>query len=237
LHGVGLFERGEQCTKCSFRSAGLATLLLTLAALGCDHAPNREQNGAKAATPAANAAAALRSGDLIFQESSSPQSEMVAALTSSRWTHLGVVLVEPKGVRVLEAASPVKLTPLAEWIARGRGGRYVVKRVHDADQRLTPNVEKSMRALGAKWLGLPYDLRFRWDDDALYCSELVYKLYARGAGIELGRIQRAGDMNLDDERVERAIQARFGNARLDRNEPVVTPDSIFNDEQLEEVNP
>jgi hypothetical protein len=161
---------------------------------------------------------------------------MVAALTGSRWTHMGVVFIEPKGARVLEAVSPVKWTALPDWIARGRGGRYVVKRVHDADQRLTPSAERSMRALAAKWLGLPYDLRFRWDDDALYCAELAYKLYARGAGIELGRIQRARDMNLDDERVQKAIKARFGSIKLDRNEPVVTPDSIFNDEQLEEVD-
>jgi hypothetical protein len=160
---------------------------------------------------------------------------MVAALTSSRWTHMGVVLVEPKGARVLEAASPVKLTPLSDWIARGREGRYVVKRLRDVENRLTPSVEKSMRALAGRWLGLPYDVRFRWDDDALYCSELAYKLYARGAGIELGRMQRASDMNLDDERVKKAIQARFGKTKLDPNEPVVTPDSIFNDEQLDEV--
>lgn len=234
---MGLFDWGEPSTKCRLRSAHLAALLLTLPALGCKGEPSHERAGEKVAITAAGSAAGLRSGDLIFQESSSPQSEMVAALTSSRWTHLGVVLVEPNGVRVLEAASPVKLTPLAEWIARGREGRYVVKRVHDAEQRLTPSIEKNMRALGAKWLGLPYDLRFRWDDDALYCSELVYKLYARSAGIELGRMQRAGDMNLDDERVQRAIEARFGNAKLDRNEPVVTPDSIFNDDQLEEVEP
>lgn len=50
-------------------------------------------------------------------------------------------------------------------------------------------------------------------------------------------MQRAGDMNLDDPRVRKAIKARFGSAPLDRDEPVVTPDSIFNDEQLQLVEP
>jgi hypothetical protein len=208
-----------------------------LPALGCKRTAKGERSRAIAAAVNAKATRGFRDGDLIFQESSSPQSEMVSALTGSRWTHMGVVFVEPQGPRVLEAVSPVKWTPLAHWIARGRDGRYVVKRLRDSEQRLTPSISKSMRAQGAKWLGLPYDLRFRWDDQALYCSELSHKLYARSAGIELGRVQRAGDMNLDDARVQKAIKARFGSAQLDRSEPVVTPDSIFNDEQLEQVVP
>lgn len=162
---------------------------------------------------------------------------MVAALTGSRWTHVGVVFVEPSGPRVLEAVSPVKWTKLSDWIARGRDSEYVVKRLRDANERLTPEALRAMRAQGKRWLGLPYDLRFRWGDDALYCSELAYKLYQRGAGVELGRLQRASDMNLDDERVQRALARRFKNARFDPNEPVVTPDSIFNDDRLVDVTP
>ena len=43
-------------------------------------------------------------------------------------------------------------------------------------------------------------------------------------------------MNLDDERVQRALRKRFANAKFDPNETVVTPDSIFNDDQLVEVS-
>lgn len=77
--------------------------------------------------------------------------------------------------------------------------------------------------------------RWRWDDESLYCSELVYKLFQGGAGIELGRIERASDMNLDDERVKRALDKRFARGGFDPAEPVVTPDSIFDDDDLVEV--
>jgi hypothetical protein len=136
---------------------------------------------------------------------------------------------------VFEAVSPVRPTPLAQWIARGKRSEYVVKRLRDADVRLAPEVVAKMRELGKAWLGRPYDLRFRWDDQALYCSELVYKLFQRGAGIELGTIERASDMNLDDERVKRALDKRFAKGGFDPAEPVVTPDSIFNDDELVEV--
>jgi hypothetical protein len=177
----------------------------------------------------------LQDGDLIFQESTSRQSEMVRALTYSRWTHMGVVFNEPSGLFVFEAASPVRKTPLQKWIAHGRDRHYVVKRLRDADVRLSAATVAKMRKLGATWLGRPYDLRFRWDDQTLYCSELAYKLFDLGAGVRLGKLERAADMNLDDERVQQALRKRFANAKFDPTETVVTPDSIFNDDQLVEV--
>ncbi len=161
---------------------------------------------------------------------------MVRTLTDSRWTHMGVVFNEPSGPFVFEAVSPVRKTPLQKWIAHGRGGHYVVKRLRDADVRLSGATVEKMRKLGATWLGRPYDLRFRWDDQTLYCSELVHKLFDRGAGVRLGKLERAADMNLDDERVQQALRKRFANAKFDPSETVVTPDSIFNDDQLVEVD-
>jgi len=179
----------------------------------------------------------LRDGDLIFRESTSGQSEMVRALTKSHWTHMGVIFKDPAGPVVLEAVSPVRKTPLPSWIAHGRDQRYAVRRIRDADTRLSPETIGKMRTLGAKWIGRPYDVRFRWDDQALYCSELAYKLFDVAAGIRLGTLQKAADMNLDDPRVQEALKKRFASIRFDPDETVVTPDSIFNDEQLLDVEP
>jgi hypothetical protein len=138
---------------------------------------------------------------------------------------------------VFEAVSPVSKVPLEQWIARSRNGSYAVKRLRDADTRLFKDVVLRMRKLGATWLGKPYDLRFRWDDQALYCSELAYKLFDRAAGVRLGKLEQAADMNLDDARVQQALKKRFAGAQFDPTETVVTPDSIFNDEQLVDVEP
>jgi hypothetical protein len=195
----------------------------------------REKSPTTTVPSASFVATQLQDGDLIFQESTSRQSEMVRALTNSRWTHMGVVFNEAGGPIVLEAVSPVGKAPLQKWIARGRDGRYVVKRLRDADNRLSKEVVGRMQKLGASWLGRPYDLRFRWDDQALYCSELAYKLFERAAGIRVGKLERAADMNLADERVQKALEKRFAGAKFDPSETVVTPDSIFNDDQLVDV--
>ncbi len=176
----------------------------------------------------------LKDGDLIFHESRSNQSEMVRALTDSHFTHMGVVFKERGGAVVLEAVSPVKKTALEVFIARGSGGRYRIKRLRD-EARLGPKTIEKMRALGDSWLGRPYDLRFRWDDQSLYCSELAYKLFDRAAGVQLGKLQTAADMNLADERVQRALRKRFADLKFDPRETVVTPDAIFHDPNLIEV--
>jgi hypothetical protein len=195
----------------------------------------RPYSSATSNPPAAGLASALRDGDLIFHESQSAQSEMVRALTESRWTHMGVIYLEPSGPMVFEAVSPVRQTALKDWTLRGKDRHFVTKRLRDAETRLTPDVIAKMRKVGATWLGRPYDLRFRWDDERLYCSELVYKLFERGAGVRLGKLQTAAEMNLDDEKVQRALHKRFAGAKFDPNETVVTPDSIFHDDQLVEV--
>jgi hypothetical protein len=224
----------------TFRTA-VAVVIGVASGLSCKRLSTTDRPNAVDRTreqaPAESAGASpLQDGDLIFQESTSQQSEMVRALTDSRWTHMGVVFNEPSGPFVLEAVSPVRKTPLQKWIAHGRDGRYVVKRLRDADVRLSGVTVAKMRKLGATWLGRPYDLRFRWDDQTLYCSELAYKLFDRGAGVRLGKLERAADMNLDDERVQQARRKRFANTKFDPTETVVTPDSIFNDDQLVEVD-
>jgi len=181
------------------------------------------------------AAPALRDGDLVFQTSRSAQGAAVAAATGSPLTHMGVVLLDHGRPLVLEAVEPVRLTGLDEWRRRGEGGRLWVRRLRDADQVLTPAVVERLRALGRAWLGRHYDLQFRMDDDRLYCSELAYKLYDRAAGIRLGRLQRAGDLALGSPEVRRRLRERFGPGGFDPEEPVITPQSIFEDPRLATV--
>lgn len=224
-------ERRERATSgyigalVSFRAVGV---VIACGALGL----SCQRSNATSSAPSR-----LRDGDLIFQESTSRQSEMVRALTDSRWTHMGVIFNEPSGPLVLEAASPVRKTPLQKWIAHGRDRRYVIKRLRDADRRLSGEAVTKMQKLSRAWLGRPYDLRFRWDDQTLYCSELAYKLFDRAAGVQLGKLERAADMNLNDARVQQALRKRFAGTTFDPTETVVTPDSIFNDDQLVEVEP
>jgi permuted papain-like amidase YaeF/Yiix C92 family enzyme len=176
----------------------------------------------------------IREGDLVFHRSRSAQSHAVALATGSAYTHMGVVLVFDGQPAVFEAVQPVKLTPLPVWIARGEKGRVVVKRLRDAERVLTPSVTQRMRRLASRWLGRPYDLQFRWDDERLYCSELVYKLYERTAGIRIGALQKAKELNLRNGEVQRLLARRFGgtNPSFDPEETVISPQAMFDDPRL-----
>jgi len=179
----------------------------------------------------------VQEGDIVFHRSRSSQSQAVALATGSAYTHMGVVLLSQGHPFVLEAVQPVKLTPLAAWIARGDRGRVVIKRLKDADALMTPEVRDRMRRLGTSWPGRPYDLQFRWADDRLYCSELVYKLYERAAGIRIGRLRKAKDFKLGSREVQRLLAQRFGGAKrsFDPEETVISPQSMFDDPRLATV--
>jgi len=99
---------------------------------------------------------------------------------------------------------------------------------------MAAEVRDRMRRLGTSWLGKPYDLQFRWDDGRLYCSELVYKLYERAAGIRIGTLRKAKHFKLGSREVQRLRAQRFGGAKpsFDPEETVISPQSMFEDPRL-----
>ena len=177
-------------------------------------------------------AASVSEGDLVFQHSTSPQSALIAQATGGEWTHMGVVLMKDGAPVVLEAVEPVRETPLATWIAEGKDGVVVIKRLKDP---LPAATIAKLHALGESWLGKHYDARFEWSDDRLYCSELAWKLYDRAAGIDLGTPQKAGTLHLADPKIQAEIRRRFPGGTFDPNELVITPQAMFDDPKLQTV--
>lgn len=175
---------------------------------------------------------AVQAGDIVVQTSISPQCSAIKEATGSDWTHCGIVFMEGGKAMVLEAVGPVRTTTLAEWL--GRTGRWAVLRLKDPT-KLTPAVLTRMEAEGRKHLGVDYDSRFLWSDDEIYCSELVWKIYQNGAGIEVGEVEKWGSMKLDGPYAQRIIQQRFPNGKLPLEEPVVTPAAIARCTALETV--
>jgi hypothetical protein len=173
----------------------------------------------------------LMDGDLVFQQSSTAQSTAIRILTHSNWTHVGVVRMLSKGPMVLEASSKVQLTSFDSFAARGK---IAVKRLRDVET-VSEAARKKMQQLGQAYLGRPYDVYFRWDDARLYCSELVFKLFQKAAGIEIGRVQKFSDFDLSNPEVQALIKKRYGNSPVPMDEPVVSPASMYSDPKLRTV--
>ncbi len=165
-------------------------------------------------------------GDIIFQDLRSSQSAAVKLATGSKYSHMGIVYTTSTGAFVFEALDGVMLTPIEAWISRGEGRRYVIKRLSNANKVLTGTVLAKMKAEGEKLKGRPYDVYFGWGDDRLYCSELVWKIYKRGAGIEVGELRKLGSFRLDDPVVRQQLIKRYG-ASIPLDETVISPEDMF----------
>jgi len=164
-----------------------------------------------------------RDGDIVFQGSISPQCEAIEQATGSPWTHCGIVFTDASGPYVIEAVQPVRRTGLKEWLARGRNGVYAVRRLKEP---LEPVTVERMKAVAKTFMGMDYDAYFQWDDERIYCSELVWKVYKQGAATEVGELERFGDMDLSGTEARRILGDRFGE-KVPKDEPVVTPAAIF----------
>jgi hypothetical protein len=172
----------------------------------------------------------LKDGDIIFHTSKSSQSKMLQIATNSNITHVGVIFFKLGKPYVFEAVNPVKITPLQEFIDRGVGSKYSIKRTTTP---VTNSDLKIMLEYGKRQLGKPYDSKFEWGDDKIYCSELVWKIY-HYAGIRLCDVKEFSDFNLNRPIVKKAIQSRY-HGKFNVNEPVVAPIDLYNSDKLKTV--
>lgn len=173
----------------------------------------------------------LQSGDIIFQTSQSSQSKAIQLATGSEYSHMGIIYVEGDQTFVYEAIQPVKLTPLDEWVARGKNQHYVVKRVKNSAEVLTAETLNRMKAVGNKFKGKNYDLYFEWSDERIYCSELVWKIYFEATGIAIGSLQQLKEFSLTSPEVKQKLKERYGN-NVPLHEKVISPERMFNSDLL-----
>ncbi|HEX8329506.1 MAG TPA: YiiX family permuted papain-like enzyme [Hymenobacter sp.] len=191
----------------------------------------RFQNYRAAEAATVQIAPQLRDGDLIFHTSLSAQSRAIQLATHSPYSHCGILYQQNGQWHVFEAVQPVKLTPLTAWIARGKGGHFVTKRLRDAATALTPDALARMKTAGMPMLGHNYDLYFGWSDDRIYCSELIWKVYERGLGRRIDQLQQLRDFDLSNAAVQAKLKERYGK-QLPLSETVISPASIFTSPEL-----
>jgi hypothetical protein len=173
-------------------------------------------------------------GDVVFQSTKGEQAEAIRKATGSRFTHCGVVFEQAGEWKVLEASQPVKVTPLEDFRKRSLPGTFQVRRLKDS-LTLTAEALELGRAWGQKQVGLNYDPHFRWDDETLYCSELVWKIYKK-AGVELCATRHFKDYALESAEVQAVIKERYGSVdKMPQDEPVVSPGDLADSPLLVEV--
>lgn len=176
----------------------------------------------------------FRQGDIIFQTSLSAQSQAIQLATKSNYSHCGIIFKEGENIFVYEAVQPVKKTLLKDWIKRGKNQQYVVKRLKKPNLLESEASIATLKKEVTKLLGKKYDIYFNWSDDAIYCSELIWKAYKRALNVELGKLEKLSAFDLSNPVVKKIIAQRYGK-NIPLNESVISPARVFESDLLEEV--
>ena len=156
----------------------------------------------------------LHEGDIVFIESQSSQSPYIKVGTMSKWTHCGVVVKTPDGMKVLEASKTVRLTPFAQFVGAAKNDNWCVKRPR---QKLTKPINYK------KYLGQPYDLEFKFENGKMYCSELVWLIY-KEQGIELCKPRKVSSFMMT--RIPK-VKKLMNKRNISMNQEAIAPVDIY----------
>jgi uncharacterized protein YycO len=176
----------------------------------------------------------LREGDVVFQSFPSPQCRAIQLATRSQFSHVGMILMHRGRLMVYEAVSPVKFTPIDAWIQRDAGHHFVARRLKNADSILTRAALQRMDSVAVSYEGRPYDSAFNWSDEKLYCSEVVWKVYHQGAGVQVGTLRKLKEFDFTSSEVRKKLKERYPDG-IPLEETVVSPEDVFQSALLQTV--
>jgi hypothetical protein len=139
---------------------------------------------------------------------------------------MGIILRQGDTLMVYEAVGPVKFTSVDEWIDRDPDKHFVVKRLKNAKTILTKGNLERLARTAATFKGKPYDFVFNWSDEKIYCSELVWKIYYRALGVEIGGLRKLKDFDLSSAEVRLKLRERYPKG-VPLEETVISPQDVF----------
>lgn len=120
-----------------------------------------------------------QTGDLLFfTGGSSSMDDAISSSTGDGFVHVAIVDVDSEGTAWLIDATPrngVSREKLEPRLLEEKG-KVVLMRLKDSTG-VTASVERAKGLIGS-----PYDFAFLPDNDAYYCSELVYECFLRPNG-------------------------------------------------------
>ena len=154
---------------------------------------------------------AFREGDIVFR---SGKNYPVMYISGSTITHCGIIVNTPSGLRVLEADGRVKIHTIEEFFGKN------IEKAERFTKRVT---NKRVRIDYSRYLGKKYDNQFSLNNNAYYCSELVYVIYLDQLGMELCTPRPLRRYNVF------GLKWLLNKRGIDVNELVVTPADLFKD--------
>lgn len=122
---------------------------------------------------------APQTGDLVFfTGGSSLMDDAISSSTGDGFVHVAIVEIDSEGTAWLIDATPQKGVSREKLETKllEEKGKAVLMRLKDSTG-VTASVQRAKGLIGS-----PYDFAFLPDNDAYYCSELVYECFLRPDG-------------------------------------------------------
>ncbi|MFH1783427.1 MAG: YiiX/YebB-like N1pC/P60 family cysteine hydrolase [bacterium] len=176
----------------------------------------------------------LKTGDIIFQKRMTPGSVMFGQATKSEYSHMGMIYMLEAQPFVFEVVELVTLTPLDDWVRKGEGKLYTVKRLKNAEEVFKEDVLEKLEAFADVLMAGFSDPYFEWTDEGYYPSELVWKVYETIAETELCPLKKIKDLDFTNEAFARMMEEYY-KGKIPMDENMVLPSDILNSEKLMSV--
>ena len=173
----------------------------------------------------------IKEGDIVFQSlHGGGWIKVIEGVSNSSYSHCGLVVKKENGeLYVREAIGSVKDTPLKKWISRGKWFDVDVYRLKNKySQYIQPMINQSIN-----YLKLPYDGQYTMDDQAIYCSELVFKAYRDATSENLGKLEKLRDLNWKP--FAKQIMQQSQSKKIPLDQVMITPASLSKAYQLYRV--
>lgn len=205
----------------------LLVMMLLVYLVSLTGGTGEKKNETPLPSPKSQEEVSFKDGDVIFQRTSGELSEEIEAITGSRLTHCGMIVIKDNNIMVLEAAEKVVLTPVKDWVHKGVEKRFLLMRSLLNDDKIADCIREGM-----KFEGKPYDYGYDWDDTHIYCSELVYKSYYNGAHIKLCPFVKLGDLKY---RGHEDYIKKLMNGKLPLERELITPVDLSRSGELKAI--
>lgn len=186
-----------------------------------------------------------QTGDLLFQDiDCGPLCDAIEQVTvgvnGARFSHVGVFVKKDSGDYVLEAVSSgVKYTPYADFLSRSYDSSGNPKVIAGRlKKQYRTKIGEAIEAM-EKYLDKPYDNEFDLQNDAYYCSELIYFGFrAVTTEADFFELNPMTFKSPGDSSFFSVWKDYFNsmNIKIPENEPGLNPGSISRSEKLEIVH-
>ncbi len=123
----------------------------------------------------------LKSGDIILQPTSCYLCRLIEAEEKTKYSHMGILVLNGNTWNVLEAWGKVRMSTLEDFLSRKKeNSQSLVIRANKQSLANPLNANKMNLRFNKQFNGLSYDSEFLWsnsntDGEKLYCSEFVAK--------------------------------------------------------------